>query len=314
MVDEGSFCQHWQPMLLQCCSCCLALGATLSERMAALAPWGHLAHALTGAAAIATDLRLGYLNMACAPVERWGITGQQADAAEFVQYLLSFTQAINVSWQWEKRQYEDDLLMITGTTHVDLIHLQFLITHVNSPRDLTVTDLLDHWSQEEGPRQGLVPTEAPKLVALHLERGVQDAHGTILKCTKIAQFETGVDVPHFMQPGGLDMDWITMKPIAVVCHLGENQCSGHYRSAIRFESGPNQQAWLLTEDNMPPTRADRLPRWFLQNVCIIWLAVDGDMILPKDCQADVSFRWRDDMGVPPFGMLPQIPAHWRVGS
>lgn len=156
-------------------------------------------------------------------LRRWGITGQQADAAEFVQYLLSFTQAINVSWQWEKRQYEDDLLMITGTTHVDLIHLQFLITHVNSPRDLTVTDLLDHWSQEEGPRQGLVPTEAPKLVALHLERGVQDAHGAILKRTKIAQFETGVDVPHFMQPGGLDMDWITMKPIAAVCHLGEQK-------------------------------------------------------------------------------------------
>lgn len=243
-------------------------------------------------------------------LRRWGMTGQQADAAEFVQYLLSFTQAQRLTWQWEKRQEEDDIITTMSSEHVDLIQLQFLIQHVDSPHDLTVNDLFDHWSQEEGPRQALSPCASPQLVAVHLERGVQDSENHIIKCTKIAQFEAGIDVPFYQDNSGLGVDWVTMRVIAAVCHLGTSQHNGHYRAAVRYESGSNQNAWLLTEDNSPPERVARLPRWFMENVTILWLTHEVDVVLPKDCQAEVNYRWRDDQGVPPF---PVIPQRWRIG-
>eukprot|EP00438_Fugacium_kawagutii_P002371 Skav201000 [mRNA] locus=scaffold991:190724:199563:+ [translate_table: standard] len=215
---------------------------------------------------------------------RWGLLGQRADAGEFTQMLLSFTQAEHLSQRWSKRYESEGVIVSENAIHIDLIRLRLTHLHMNPHVPATLQSLIEAWSQVDGMRQALL--QAPGMCCLHVERGLTLEDMRTVKLSKPILLAQDISLPMFFAPGSLDRDWLDMQVIAMVAHLGDEAAVGHYRSALRYHGPANTPKWLLTDDNGPPRQMHYLPRWFQENVTLLWLAAPADIQLPTIADAD----------------------------
>eukprot|EP00438_Fugacium_kawagutii_P000664 Skav222316 [mRNA] locus=scaffold1249:215100:218544:- [translate_table: standard] len=221
---------------------------------------GDAAQCLLGELGAATDTFDWGTSTWLAPLlRRWGLTGRQADSAEFSQMLLSYTEATHLTQFWQKRRESDGILIHEHFVHLDLIRLLFPDDPFHTSDTIELTALFEHWVQDDGMRAALI--SAPSLMCVHLSRYANDEDNRMFPVRLTVQTADGVQVPWFPNPDSLHIDWHHMEVISMICHLGVNHTSGHYRAALRCRNEDNEFAWLLTEDNCPPQLVATLPNW-----------------------------------------------------
>eukprot|EP00438_Fugacium_kawagutii_P030329 Skav223212 [mRNA] locus=scaffold2231:15455:19525:- [translate_table: standard] len=201
-------------------------------------------------------------------LRRSGLLGQQQDAAELTQMLLGFTSATHLTQQWEKRSDASGIQVHEGFYHLDLLRLSF----PDDPfarQEVTLTNLIEHWAQQGLTRNALL--QEPGLMCVHISRFTQPHDHRLFRIRQTVQHSLGVHVPFFPSPETLDRDWQDSEVIAMISHLGQTSASGHYRAALRCFKGHQQHLWLLLEDNQPPELMVNLPRWFQEQVTVMWL-------------------------------------------
>lgn len=237
-------------------------------------------------------------------LRRFGLLGSQQDAAEFTQMLMGFTSATHLTQLWEKRSVDSGIMVQEQFNHMDLIRLNFPDDPFAADQDLTLNDLFDHWAQDTPPRSAL--TTQPGLMCIHLSRFTSLEDQSLFRIHKTVQAMLGVQVPYFVDSHTLDRDWQGMEVVAMISHLGEDASSGHYRAALRCRHDCQDHMWLLLDDNKPPEMMQNLPRWFQQQVTIMWLCSPRLLHLPLSKKEPTTPA--NDLE------LPELPAAWRLSS
>ena len=198
----------------------------------------------------------------------------QHDAAEFISSWLHQLGTQPLDMRWERRMTDAAAThLIDESTATLPIFLQFseVLTHI--PR-CTLTDLFKVWHEADGMVAAL--THPSQAVCAHIDRCTQTAQ-ILARCSTIIDPDAECVIPMFSHDD-LRCEELEYSCVAMQSHLGTDR-AGHYRTAIRIRPTVTRStlpcAWLLCDDWAAPTPVWELPRWFLQNVTIMWL-VRGD--------------------------------------
>ena len=148
--------------------------------------------------------------------------GEQADSAEFVHMLSSWTAMQAISNCWERRVQTDQNLVRhdSGDKFMPLtlqIDPQLVEQH-----EIGLSTLLRSWHHELGMVAGI--TDPEDLLLLHIDRLIQSPTGTLSKCQAAINFGWDVQVP-VLTAQDCTCTWMTFTVIACIAHLGH--CPGN---------------------------------------------------------------------------------------
>ena len=174
----------------------------------------------------------------------------------------------------------------SGNRHMPLM-LQ-LDMNMISDDEADLAHLIRLWSGELGMSAGL--TTPSELIALHIDRFTQDAHGQLRKLHTTVHFCWSVMVPLLQE--GTEVTWIQYQIVAAFAHIG-GPASGHYQALLKTYPDTSDLAapsmWLFCDDGAVPSRCLTIPRQFEEGVTCIWLCrsdqVDLHRLPPAESQA-----------------------------
>lgn len=199
----------------------------------------------------------------------WGTFQNQADAVEFVEWLMLWCDSPAFRLQWERRVHTAELgyhAEDQNETNAPIVFHQPGLQ--NSPMFITLQSLCDIWTKVDGMCTAL--SRVPTLLCIHFSRTYQDADQTIHKSRRALVCDEDLMIPVFT---GLDTQ-VTQQAftvLAATAHLGMPG-AGHYRSALRVRDIHGRNCWAITEDEQSAILREDWPDWFISNVTLLWLS------------------------------------------
>lgn len=218
----------------------------------------------------------GFASLHRAWKDAWG--SSQADASEFLAFLLAKLPLKVAAMAWQKRvATSEEIRCEDKSESPEPITLQ-LSTNAIPTTGIRIQDLIDAWQHAGGMMTAMVGSM--EQCCFILDRGAQVQEcGPIQKHMAPVNLEDHLEIPCFP---GEPSPWApypslerqteshTHHIVAAIAHLGATIGGGHYRLALRMSVSPS--VWALTEDDETPTIQWSLPEWFLTQTTIIWTA------------------------------------------
>ena len=204
-------------------------------------------------------------------MEGWNEEGEQADSAEFVHMLSSWTAMPAISNCWERRvQTGQNLVRHDAGDKYMPLTLQ-IDPQLVEQNEISLSTLLRPWHTELGMVAGL--TDPEELLLLHIDRLVQAPSGRLSKCQAAINFGWEVQVPVLTAQDCTCM-WTSFTVIACISHLGTAQ-NGHYQTILRtfpeVSDIANPSMWMMCDDGRTPYRILTVPALFAQGITCLWL-------------------------------------------
>ena len=204
-------------------------------------------------------------------IEGWNEDGDQADSAEFVHMLSSWTAMQAISNCWERHvQTDQNLVRHDAGDQFMPLTLQIdpqLVEH----HEIDLSTLIRSWHHELGMVAGL--TDPEDLLLLHIDRLIQSPTGTLCKCQAAINFGWDVQVP-VLTDQDCTCTWMPFTIIACIAHLGTAQ-NGHYQTLLRtfpeVSNVADPTLWMLCDDGRTPQRTLTVPTRFAQGITCMWL-------------------------------------------
>ena len=217
--------------------------------------------------------------------------GGQQDYSDFLAFMLGWMGANSVSQNFERRFEEKQKIAVAekGGKHAPVTLHTDLWKNLTEPTPLGL--VIQSWHEQHGMKTALMVASS-------------------IICLQVCRFEN-MDQPDcrtfdfgsytFAFPVFIDKQMtiarVQYTMIAAV-HYAGNSWRGHYQSAVRVGN-----AWLLQNDNAPPTIQTELPAWFASGISHIWmvrsdqhrqLQLVNDNHQVADAMAEVQALLRND--------------------
>ena len=176
---------------------------------------------------------------------------RQNDAAEFIHFLLGYSQPEAYSGRWEARISNDDSplgfeLRDSGDCYGPLV------IDIAGP---SLQHCLYHW-HIHGQMHAL--TVPPTFLLLQLKRFHRETSGVSKDASPVSiQAGEVVRIPCFLNAQDFSTHIVQYEVRGVIFHIGQDLLSGHYRAALssHASSTVNRGIFFLTDDNQLAYRA-----------------------------------------------------------
>ena len=207
------------------------------------------------------------------------------DAGEFVSELLLWLETEAISMTWERRYTADSKVVRTeaGSWQFPIALDCLFELDIPSP---SLEQLLQPWIYADSMKSAFLSVGTLKCI--HVDRVILPANG--LGHNHPIALEDEVLLPFFKDDHSIDIHWVKHMPVAGIVHLGSMR-SGHF---ITFLHAQNPSCWYELDDLKPAKRHDRLPRWALERLVLIWLA-------PSPCNLDTTYPTLQELTTPLSG-------------
>lgn len=279
--------------------------ATLCDDNATNGHWGpqhHLLH--RSLCASGSQMTLTEMPWMQPFLAQWGDTERQGDVTEFTQLLISAMLVTGPHHAWQRRS-----LTAAGETKIEDSSPGGAPLALYFPEAVTPTDhvllmeLFATWCREQDMFTAL--TSVPQLLCVHIGR-FRQTNSFIIKQFAEVRFWQGTSVPVFSSDAGLEVQWVRTQALAAIAHLGGPR-SGHYRAAVRLVQPDTMNQWMIFDDLGSSLVCWKPPRWFCDNVVLVWLGnLEGTQAPVLQCPGQTPARDDLDAAHRMLQMIPQI--------